>query len=191
MMLWGSVLTVCCLGWYTVEPLNFGPAILSSVARLSSSQWLKVNYCYGKGFQNGVLCWKVVPFSEGPQSDFPLYSITSCTGADLLPPMNHHFYTHTEAKVMLHHAVSVQVQAGAGGPRQKTDLGGQAQEHPRGHSQRHLQHKLSDLRDHHGRVLCREWQSAYQRHYHEVFLLKSYIKKNFHSPLHDGSVNFC
>ena len=34
-----------------------------------------MNYCYGKGVQNCVLCWEVVPISEGPLSEVPLYYI--------------------------------------------------------------------------------------------------------------------
>ena len=37
---------------------TLGPAILSSVERLSSSRRLKMNYCYGKGVQNCILCWE-------------------------------------------------------------------------------------------------------------------------------------
>ena len=33
-----------------------------------------MNYCYGKGVQNRVLCWEAVPFSESPLSEVPLYS---------------------------------------------------------------------------------------------------------------------
>ncbi len=31
-------------------------------------------YCYGKGVQKSVLCREVVPFSEGPLSEVPLYT---------------------------------------------------------------------------------------------------------------------
>ena len=34
-----------------------------------------MNYCYGKGDQNCVLCWKIVPFSEGPLSEVLLYTL--------------------------------------------------------------------------------------------------------------------
>ncbi len=34
-------------------------------------------YCYGKGVQESVLCREVVPFSEGPLSEVPLYSLCS------------------------------------------------------------------------------------------------------------------
>ena len=34
-----------------------------------------MNYCYGKGVQKSVLCWEVVPFSESPLSEVPLYSL--------------------------------------------------------------------------------------------------------------------
>ena len=33
-----------------------------------------MNYCYGKRVQKSVLCWEVVPISEGPISEVPLYS---------------------------------------------------------------------------------------------------------------------
>ena len=47
---------------------TLGPVVLSYVERLSSSRRLKMNDCYEKGVQNCVLCWEVVPFSEGPLS---------------------------------------------------------------------------------------------------------------------------
>ncbi len=59
----------------TVEPLNKGHLTLSSVGRLSLSQRLKMYYCYGKGVQKSVLCREVVPFSEGPLSEVPLYFV--------------------------------------------------------------------------------------------------------------------
>ena len=46
---------------------------MSSVERLSSSRRLKTNYCYGKGVQKNVLCWEVIPFSEGPLSEVITY----------------------------------------------------------------------------------------------------------------------
>ena len=52
---------------------TLGPAILSTVEKFSSSQRLKMNYCYRKGVQKCVLCWEVVPFSEDPLSEVPLY----------------------------------------------------------------------------------------------------------------------
>ena len=36
-----------------------------------------MNYCYGKRAKKCVLCWAVVPFSEGPLSEVPLYSTGS------------------------------------------------------------------------------------------------------------------
>ena len=39
-----------------------------------------MNYCYGKGVQKFVLCWEVVPFSEGALSEVPLHMHEStCT----------------------------------------------------------------------------------------------------------------
>ena len=32
-----------------------------------------MNYCYGKGVNNCVLSWEVVPISEGPLLEVPLY----------------------------------------------------------------------------------------------------------------------
>ena len=32
-----------------------------------------MNYRYGKGVQKSALCWEVVPFSEGPLLEVPLY----------------------------------------------------------------------------------------------------------------------
>ena len=32
-----------------------------------------MNYCYGKEVQNCILCWEVVPLSEGLLSEVPLY----------------------------------------------------------------------------------------------------------------------
>ena len=51
---------------------TLGPAIVSSVERLSSSYTLKMNYYYGKGVQNCVLCLEVASISEGPLSEVPL-----------------------------------------------------------------------------------------------------------------------
>ena len=48
------------------------PAILSLVERMSS---FRINYCYGKGVQKCVLCWEVIPFSEGLLSEVPLYVV--------------------------------------------------------------------------------------------------------------------
>ena len=63
-----------CMHHMHLYPIKdtLGPAILSTVERLSSSQRLKMNSCYGKGAQNCVLCWEVVPISEGPLSEIPL-----------------------------------------------------------------------------------------------------------------------
>ncbi len=52
---------------------TLGSATLSSVERLSFSWRLKMYYCYGKGDQKSVPCREVVPFSEGPLSEVPLY----------------------------------------------------------------------------------------------------------------------
>ena len=35
-----------------------------------------MNDCYGKGVQNCVLCWEVVPVSEGPLSEVPLNTVS-------------------------------------------------------------------------------------------------------------------
>ena len=60
---------------------TLGPAILSSVERLSSSRRVKMIYCYGKGVQNDVLCWEAVPFLEGPLSEVPLSEVPLyCSG---------------------------------------------------------------------------------------------------------------
>ena len=53
----------------TLEPA----IILSFVEKVSSSRILKTNYCYRKGVRKGVLCWEVVPFSEGPLSEVKVY----------------------------------------------------------------------------------------------------------------------
>ena len=47
------------LQWNLQIKDTLGPAILSSVERLSSSWRLKMNYCYGKGVQNCILCLEV------------------------------------------------------------------------------------------------------------------------------------
>ncbi len=42
--------------------MRWGSATLSSIERLSFSQWLKCTmYCYGKGAQKIILCREVVP----------------------------------------------------------------------------------------------------------------------------------
>ena len=63
---------VLSIQWNLQLKDTLGAAILSFFERLSSSRRLKMNYHYGKGVQKSVLCWEVVPFSEGPLSEVPL-----------------------------------------------------------------------------------------------------------------------
>ena len=59
-----------------VEPLSrntMGPAILTLVGRLSSFRKLKMYCIYSFGDIASVLCRVVVPFSEGPLLEVPLY----------------------------------------------------------------------------------------------------------------------
>ena len=53
-----------------------------------------MNYCHGNGVQNCVLCWEVVPFSEGPLSEVPLYlNITPSLSNELDPSDDYHRLT--------------------------------------------------------------------------------------------------
>ncbi len=53
---------------------TLGPAILSLVERLSSFRRLKMYGIYTFGDVGSVLCREVVPFSEGPLLEVPLYT---------------------------------------------------------------------------------------------------------------------
>ncbi len=52
---------------------TLGTTILSLVGRLSSFRKLKMYYKYTFGDMGSVLCREVVPFSEGPLLEVPLY----------------------------------------------------------------------------------------------------------------------
>ena len=60
-----------------------------------------MNYRYGKGVQKSVLCWEVVPLSEGPLSEVPLYTFVTAPFSPIIDwsstysPLTVHPFTHS------------------------------------------------------------------------------------------------
>ncbi len=68
-----GTITSCLL--YTAETLNKGHLGISHFVLCEEVVLLsEEDHCYGKGVQKSVLSREVVPFSEGPLTEVPLYT---------------------------------------------------------------------------------------------------------------------